>query len=358
MDEVAWRLVITAFATFVLVVLLVPGCRWFALRKGIADFPAPGKLHAKPTPYLGGVAIAGGAAACSFALPGWEVQAAVILAVAVAIATVGLVDDVRTVSPGVRLLVEAAGAAVVVGAGAHTQLLWRPLDYVITVVWIVIITNAFNLLDNMDAAVGSIAPIVAAGLATAALLQEQVLVGGLAVVVAAACLAFLIYNWHPARIFMGDAGSLFLGFLLATISLKLRTPVPHTASAFSVVLLVGPAVFDTTLVVVSRLRSGRSIFVGGRDHTSHRLLHLGIPYGAVTAVLVSATTFSVSLGVLVGRGVVSPGLAALVTFVPASAAMVILLRVPVYEDLEQRPSTVDSRHVLGSLRVPRRRVSR
>ncbi|MGZ8749143.1 MAG: MraY family glycosyltransferase, partial [Mycobacterium sp.] len=228
------------------------------------------------------------------------------------------------------LLVEALAGAVAAAAGARVQLFGPPVDYVITVIWIVLITNAFNLLDNMDAAVASIVPIIAAGLAITALLEGQRLVGGLAVVVAAASLAFLVYNWHPARIFLGDAGSLFMGFLLAVISLKLRTGVPHEASAIAVVLLVGPAVFDTTLVVISRVRTGRKIFIGGTDHTSHRLMLLGVPHVGVTAILVAATALSVGLGVLVAEGLVAPAVALPVALVAGGLALGFLLRVGVY----------------------------
>jgi UDP-GlcNAc:undecaprenyl-phosphate GlcNAc-1-phosphate transferase len=318
--------------TFLLVALLVPLARRVALRRGITDQPAPGKAHASPTPYLGGVAIAAGAMACALVLPGWKGEAAVILAAATLVAVTGLVDDVRTVRPSMRLLVEASAASAAAAAGAHIQLFDNPLDYVITVVWIVAITNSFNLLDNMDAAAGSIATVIAGALAITALAEGQVLVGGMAVVVAAACLAFLLYNWHPARIFMGDAGSLYLGFLLAVISLKLRTPVPHAASIVAVVLLVGPAVFDTTLVVISRVTNGRRVYIGGTDHTSHRLLLLGVPKTGVTAILVGGTTASCALGILVAEGVVSPWLAMPIALVPAVAALIFLLRMGTYSD--------------------------
>src|SRR5690349_2591923 len=202
------RIAVAGGVTFVIVALLVPVSRRYALRNGITDNPAPGKSHVSPTPYLGGVAIALGAVACSAVLPDWQAQAAVILAAAALVAVTGLFDDVRTVRPSMRLVVEASAATAAAAAGAHVQLFGGPLDY-------------------MDAAAGSIATVIAAALAVTALLEGQRLVGGMAVVVAAACLAFLLYNWHPARIFMGDAGSLFLGFVLAVIALKLRTPVPH-----------------------------------------------------------------------------------------------------------------------------------
>lgn len=326
------RIAIAGSVTFLVVAMLVPLARRYALRNGITDEPAPGKAHVSPTPYLGGIAIALGALACSLVLPGWQSQAAVILAAAALVAVTGLFDDIRTVKPSMRLVIEATAATAAAVAGAHMQLFGNFLDYPITVVWIVVITNSFNLLDNMDAAAGSIATVIAGALAVTALLEGQIIVGGLAVVIASACLAFLIYNWHPARIFMGDAGSLFLGFMLAVISLKLRMPVPHEAKVVAVVLLVGPAVFDTVLVVISRATSRRPIYVGGTDHTSHRLLLLGMPKVGVTLVLVAATTASCTLGVLVGEGVVSPWLAVPLAGVPALLALVYLLRMGVYRE--------------------------
>jgi len=326
------RIALAGGVTFVIVALLVPLARRYALRNGITDNPAPGKAHVSPTPYLGGVAIALGALVCSLVVSGWQSQAALILAAAALVAVTGLFDDVRTVRPGMRLLVEALAAGAAAAAGAHVQLFDNGLDYAITVVWIVVITNSFNLLDNMDAAAGSIATVIAGALALTALLEGQYLVGGMAVVIASACLAFLMYNWHPARIFMGDAGSLFLGFTLSVIALKLRTPVPHGASIVAVVLLVGPAVFDTTLVVVSRVVHGRPIYIGGTDHTSHRLLLLGVPKVGVTAVLVMGTAVSCSLGVLVAENVVSPLVAVPVALVPAVLALTYLLRMGVYSE--------------------------
>ena len=324
------RIVFAGCITFVVVAAMIPFARRFALAKGITDKPAAGKAHTAPTPYLGGVAIALGAVAFSFALPEWKAQAAAIFAGAVMVGIVGLVDDVRTVRPGVRLLFEVAAASIAVAAGAKASLFGDPFDTIITIAWIVVITNAFNLLDNMDAACGVISTIIATALAVVALLEGQQLVGGLAVVVAAACLAFLLYNWHPARIFMGDAGALFLGYLLAVISLKVRTDVSHFASAVSLVLLVGPAVFDTSLVIVSRLSTGRPIFMGGTDHTSHRLVLLGFRDVQVAWILGAFTACSCTLGVLVAEHLVNPWVAIALAVIPASLAFVYLLRIGVY----------------------------
>ena len=288
-------------------------------------------MHHAPTPYLGGLAIALGALVCSFALPSWRGEAVTILAAACLVSVAGLIDDIRTVRPLVRLVIEIVAAIAVVAAGASVQLFGGPVDFAISVAFLVVLTNAFNLLDNMDGALGSIGAVVAVALAVTALLEGQVLVGGLAAVVACACLGFLVHNWHPARIFMGDAGSLFLGFLLAVIALKLRTGVPRPASAVALVLLLGLALFDTTLVVISRTRAGRPIYLGGTDHTAHRLMLLGFSPRTSTAVLVGVAAGSAGLGVLVAEGIVTPATAAPLAAVVGVAGLCFMLRVGSYK---------------------------
>jgi UDP-GlcNAc:undecaprenyl-phosphate GlcNAc-1-phosphate transferase len=341
-----WQLTIVGLAAFTVVAMLVPLCRRIALARGIADEPGPGKVHANPTPYLGGVAIAFGASACSLFLPRWQAEGAAILGAALLLATLGLVDDIRTVRPSIRLAVEATAAAVAVAAGAQIHLFGDVPDIALSILWIVVIANAFNLLDNMDGAVGSIAPVIAAALAVTALLHGQVLVGGLAIVVASACLGFLLYNWSPASIFMGDAGSLFLGFLLAVIALKLRTDADRFPSAVAVVLLVGPAVFDTTLVTTSRLRAHKHIFIGGTDHTSHRLRLLGVPPSAVVGLLLAGTAASAALGILIAEEVVDPWPAVIGAAAGFVIALLLLLRVGTYL------GTDESRNAFGRAPQP------
>ena len=319
-----WQIAIAGILAFLVVIALVPLCRRFALARGIFDSPEPGKVHRDPTPYLGGVSIALSAVLCSLLVPGWESEAqdaAMILGAALLISLAGLIDDVRGLGPVPRLAVEIGAALLAVAAGARVQLFGDVGDVVVSVITLVILTNSFNLLDNMDSAAGAIAATIATALAVTALLEGQILVGGVAVVVASASLGFLVYNWHPASIFMGDTGSLFLGFLLAVIALKLRTGVGHFPSAVAAVLLVAPAVLDTALVVISRVRSRRPIYVGGTDHSSHRLMLLGLGPRMVLAVLVLATAFSASIGVAVSQAVVHPVLAAAIVFVPGVLAL-------------------------------------
>lgn len=340
-----WHVVVLVPISFAVTAAVVPLTRRVAIARGITDQPRADRWHGAPTPYLGGVAIVLSAVACAAFAPAWEAEAAVLLAAAVAVGIVGLVDDVRTVPPKARVLIEAGAASIVFFYGSRVELFGGVGDFVVTVVWLVIITNSFNLLDNVDGAMGAIGTTIAFALTCAAVLEGQYLVGALAAVVAGACLGFLMHNWHPASIFMGDAGSLFLGFLLAAIGLKLRTSVDHGPSAVAVILLVGPALFDTTLVVISRVRARRPIYRGNTDHTSHRFLRLGLSHTATTLVLVAGTAYSCGFGVAVSRGGVPADLAIVLTVVPAAIALALLLRVPVYPEQDAVP-------ISGTTQVP------
>jgi len=306
---------------------LVPIARVGALRFGITDRPANGKVHSVPTPYLGGVAVAAAVLGAGV-LGGWRGDAMAILGAALLVACVGLVDDVRTAKPSLRLTVEAVAACIAFAAGARVNLLGGGADLALTVVWLVVLTNAYNLLDNMDACASSIIAVSAAALLAAAALGDQVLVGTLAAAVAGAATGFLVYNWHPAHIFLGDAGSLFLGFLVSAVALKLRFPTSHATGVAAVGLVAAPALFDTTLVVVSRARAGRPIYVGGTDHTSHRLVRLGLAPRAVALLLALVTATCGFVGVAVGRGALAIWTAVPPLVLLAVAGFAYLLRTP------------------------------
>ncbi len=327
----SFRISVAGVVAFMVVSALIPLCRRFALAHDITDRPAPGKVHRGPTPYLGGVAICLAAVGSSVVLPGWPRGALAVLAAGCLVSLAGLVDDLRGLRASTRLLIEVPAAGLAVAAGARAEIFGNRADVLISVAFLVVLTNAFNLLDNLDGAAGAIGTTIALALATTALIEHQVLVGGLAIVVAATCLGFLVYNWHPAAIFMGDAGSLFLGFLLAVIALKLRTGVSHPASALALVLLVGPALFDTTLVVISRTRARRPVYIGGTDHTSHRLVLLGLSPAGAAAFLVAATAACGVLGVLVAVGSVPAGIAAPFVALGGLAGLAFMLRIGVYK---------------------------
>ncbi len=325
---------------------LMPCARGLATRFGIVDTPAPGKMHGRATPYLGGVAIAIVVLTQYLLLPGAKWQTHVPLLCALMLTITGLVDDMRTVSPANRLAVEVCAATLVCIAGVRLEIIGGSADTIFTIAWVVLLTNSFNLLDNLDGCAGLLGLITALALAVAAGLTDQHLLAGLAAAVGGACGGFLISNWHPARIFMGDAGALFLGFLLAVIALEIRFTSPQ-GSTLAPVLMAGVLLFDTTLVVLSRLQARVPIFTRGTDHTSHRLVRIGVPVALVPVVLGVVAAGLCAMAVSIGQGVLPPTTALVPLLLPA-LLLPALLRLGAYEPVQ---GTLNS-SVRTSGRVP------
>lgn len=270
-----------------------PLVRGLARRTGFVDVPAPRKLHATPTPLLGGLAIVG-AVLLALGFGGGRGVLSTDPALWIAacgIAAVGLYDDRYGLSPALKLggQVAAAAAIVVGGPRLHLQL-GDGWNFALTMLWIVAITNTFNLLDNMDGLCAGVAASTAAGLLALALMYRQPAIATLAAAVLGATVGFLAFNSSPASIFLGDCGSLFLGFLLAALSVALELPaLPITASWIVLPLLFAVPLFDTTLVTLSRLRRGLNpLSTPGKDHLSHRLARAG--FGTARAVTAIAAT--------------------------------------------------------------------
>jgi UDP-GlcNAc:undecaprenyl-phosphate GlcNAc-1-phosphate transferase len=262
-------------------VLGTPLARRLALHAGVVDTPSARKIHAAPVPLLGGAAIY---AAFVIALIGlgdrFYVRELVgTLLGATLVSLFGLADDHWGMSAYLKLGGQLVAAVVLILGGTQVQLFeQRWLNWAITLVWVVGITNALNLLDNMDGLSGGITTVAAAFFLLLAAMSGQYLVGAMAAALIGACIGFLRYNLNPATIFMGDTGSLFLGFLLAALGIKLRFPsnVPWITWLVPVCVLTLP-IFDTTLVFVSRLRRGLNpLTAAGTDHLSHRLVALGL----------------------------------------------------------------------------------
>jgi UDP-GlcNAc:undecaprenyl-phosphate GlcNAc-1-phosphate transferase len=277
-----------------------PVARQVALRLGILDQPSARKVHQVATPLLGGVAIyaASLAALILFGERFYVHQAVGILLGATLVSFLGLWDDRRPLSPWTKLAGQGVAAGLLAATGVQVTIFPHPaLNIALTLFWVVGITNAMNLLDNMDGLSGGVAAVTSAFFLLLAAMNDQYLVGMLAAALLGACLGFLIYNFNPASIFMGDSGSLFLGFLLAAVGIKLRFPANTPVVTWMVpVLVLGLPIFDTTLVVISRLRRGLNpLTSSGRDHLSHRLVALG--YTPREAVL-TCYLVSCALGVL------------------------------------------------------------
>ena len=253
--------------------------RQIALRTGTVDRPGGHKRHAAPVPLLGGVAIYL-AFLLSLVLWGdrfYVVELTSILVGASLVSFLGLWDDRRALTPALKFGGQALVTAALIVSGVQVALFGSAvLNVIVTALWVLAVTNAFNLLDNMDGLSSGVAAVASAFFLLCAALNGQYLVGALSAALLGACLGFLYFNFNPARIFMGDAGSLFIGFVMAAVGIKLR--FPHNVDSvtwMAPVLVLGVPLFDTALVVVSRLRRGTPVWQGGLDHVSHRLAARG-----------------------------------------------------------------------------------
>ncbi len=253
--------------------------RYGAHRLGIVASPRKDRWHSKPTALMGGIAIyLAFIIGCLVFAPDLP-RAYPILIAATLLFITGIVDDVRQLKPHTKLVMQMVAASVTVFGGLHLP--WtgiEPVNDFITIIWLVGITNAINLLDNMDGLAGGVSLIACGFLAITFLINEQTSEAALPLILAGAIAGFLWFNFNPASIFMGDCGSMFLGFTLSGIALL--SDFGRTRNLLSVlstpVLILMIPIFDTSVVTVSRKLSGRPVSQGGRDHTSHRLVALGM----------------------------------------------------------------------------------
>ena len=316
--------------------LLTLPVRALAIRVGMVDLPGPRKVHLKPIPLLGGLAIYGGVMLAILIVFDGAARAQVvgIVSGATLVTVVGFLDDRGWLHHQIKLFVAMPLAAVILLlSGIHAQFFslfvqgsvgyW--LDAALTIVWVVGITASFSILDHMDGLCAGVAAMAAVFFAILAYLNGQTLVTTLAASVLGAAAGFLRWNFKPAKIFMGDGGAMFLGFLMATLSLKLR--LDHASSLatwMAPVLVLGAAIFDTTLVTISRSRRGLLPFATpGKDHSAHRLANLGLGQrGAVlTIYLIGAISGAVAIFVayLSNRAAAFAGLGVLLAMLLAVA---------------------------------------
>ncbi len=273
--------------------VLTPLAGRFAGRVGLVAKPRGDRWHRSPTPLLGGVALFLAIVPIYLAVPQptnalpLERFGGLLLG-ATLIFVLGLVDDVRTLPPYSKLLGQIVAACVVVaGLPIGKYMPWSLLVIPLTIFWIVGVTNGFNLLDNMDGLSAGIAALVALTLFAYNYLQGDQQAALLCVLIAGACAGFLVFNFNPARIFMGDSGSLLLGFLLSGVVVL---GAAKATSELAIALLVPVAVMalpilDTSLVTIVRSLNSRPISQGGRDHLSHRLVALGLNERSAVLVL-------------------------------------------------------------------------
>jgi UDP-GlcNAc:undecaprenyl-phosphate/decaprenyl-phosphate GlcNAc-1-phosphate transferase len=262
--------------------------RQLALRVGMVDHPGPRKVHLQPIPLLGGLAIyCGVLIALLVSLSGPALTQVIgIYSGATLVALVGILDDRGLLHHQIKLFgAMPAAALILLATGVRAQVfsLYWPgtygiwADIALTLVWVVGITASFSILDHMDGLCAGVAAIASLFFAIFALESGQLLVSTMAAAVLGAAAGFLRWNFKPAKIFMGDGGAMFLGFLMATLALKLRPVMAggHNAAWLVPIFILGATIFDTTLISISRSRRGFIPFTTpGKDHTAHRLSNL------------------------------------------------------------------------------------
>jgi len=280
---------------------MVPVVRWFSFRVGRVDRPREDRWHRQPTPKLGGMgmfaAFALSLATAGLYQPAWNSLEArwSILAGAVLMFALGLYDDFKRIHPPAKLAGQMVAATIVIFFGGYTIdfFPWPVANIILTFFWLVGITNAINLLDNMDGLAGGVS-LIAAGVLSYFFWHggnSDLLLISLALV--GAILGFLVFNFPPAKIFMGDSGSLLLGFTLATLAIARRTQASNIFAVVAVpTLLFLLPILDTGLVTLTRLLRGQSPAQGGTDHTSHRLIAFGLTERQAVLVLYGVALIS------------------------------------------------------------------
>jgi UDP-GlcNAc:undecaprenyl-phosphate/decaprenyl-phosphate GlcNAc-1-phosphate transferase len=320
--------------SFLIALMATPVSRQIAMRLGVVDKPNQRKIHNDHKPLMGGLAIyvAFAAAMLLFSTADSLDEILALLAGATLLAVTGLLDDRFNLGVGIRLSVMTLSAVILIMAGIYIRLFNFPLiDYTLTILWVVGLTNALNFLDNMDGQCAGLSGISAFFFLLIAATEGLPLVSALAAGVLGGALGFLVYNFNPASTFMGDMGALMLGYTLAALGIQLEFGVqPINVTWMVPILVLAVPIFDINLVVWTRIFEGRSPFEAGKDHTSHRLMSMGLSQRQTIFVMYGMAALLGLIGFFVGE--VPPeialalGLATLFALALLFALMVLIRR--------------------------------
>lgn len=304
-------------SSFILTSAFTPAMRLIALRLGITDKPIQShKTHSEPVPYLGGIAIVLGSIVVTYGsalLTNFTEQtfllASTIILPAIMMASIGLVDDIYQLRPWPRFIAQNILASFAASILVTTNTLGTPsgllfIDFAVTVIWLVGITNSINFFDNIDGGASGTIAISSVALSVIALSNGQVLIAAMSTVLSGSTIGFLLWNKPPARIYMGDAGALFLGILIATLTIRLDSREElGKLGLFVPIFLLAIPILDTSVAVIKRILRGISPFQGGRDHLSHRLMRLGLrKQSAVLTLWIASAVFSI-LAFLISKNI-------------------------------------------------------
>ncbi|MEO6654906.1 MAG: hypothetical protein ABIO36_02385 [Pyrinomonadaceae bacterium] len=338
---------VVAAVSLVLSLMMTLAVRSFAVKRGFVAKPKSDRWHKRPTAMFGGIAIFAATVTAYLLLVPITNESLVVIGGSAFLFLVGLVDDIISIRPYQKLIGQLIGAGMLILAGLKLPLTgFEIVDIWITVFWVIGITNAINLLDNMDGLAGGISAIAAISLAvnfamnglTNELLLTSAFIGAL--------IGFLVFNFNPASIFMGDCGSMFVGFLLSG-SMLLNQVGGRSRGIIAIlavpVLILFVPIFDTTFVTVLRKLWGRKASQGGSDHTSHRLVALGLSERTAVLMLYGFAAVAGGLALLVGQIGVAKSFAIIGMFIVALVIMgVYLSKVKVYEGVKDEQAAADN----------------
>lgn len=311
-----------------LTLILSPLVRLLAMKSGVVDLPDYRKIHTEAMPLLGGLAIYIGFWATVLCTQAVTKEILAFGAGSLLILISGVWDDARGLRPAAKLAFQLAAAFIVVLYGGiridfvtslyganPISLGW--MAFPLTIGWVVGLTNAINLMDGLDGLAAGVSGIAAVTIGVVSLMEGFFSVGVLALILGLCSLAFLRINFHPAKLFMGDTGALFLGFSLAVLSMMGMTKMATTVSVFLPILVLGVPIFDTLLAIVRRLVNKTPIFSPDKDHLHHRLLAMGLSHkNAVLAVYGVSVFLSLSA---IGISLLPTGQAMMALFLVALA---------------------------------------
>ncbi len=283
------QVLLPVFIAFLVAYFSTPLVIKLATKWGAMDAPCDRKVHTCYMPRMGGLAIYLGFVAAVLMTQTIDAKLMGILIGCTIIIVLGVVDDIKGVSPKVKLAVQTLAALVVVLFGVKISILTNPFADVLflekfklvipfTVLWIVGITNAVNLIDGLDGLAAGTSGIAAVTIAVVAFMEGHVAVAILAIILAASVFGFLPFNFNPAKIFMGDTGSMFLGFTLSVLAVVGLTKSATIISIFIPVVILGIPIFDTMFAIIRRFLNGTPIFQADKEHLHHQLLNMGLTH--------------------------------------------------------------------------------
>ena len=330
-------------ASLIIAATSTPLFRNLAVKRKILDTPnSERKIQRTAVPYLGGFGIALAVVATTLiaitlsdASTENYLLALSVLAPAMALGLIGFIDDKKHLTPLSRFIAQTFAGVFTALVLILTNTVGNPtnyllLDVLLTVVWVVGICNAINFFDNMDGAAGGISALAGFGFAVIGLQNDQYFVAAFGLVLSGACIGYLFWNWNPAKIYMGDAGALFIGIILAALAVRVDPVSVNGATAFFVpICVLALPILDTTTVVIDRLRRGVSPFEGGLDHLSHRLRRKGLSVRQSVSALCLLESISISIGFFINmRGSTYDTKLAILETILGITLLIWFLRIP------------------------------